>query len=461
MGEQGRRGVFFGWWIVLAAFLVLTFTSMTGAYGLSLFYKRLIDYFGWGRTALAGAISLSRLEAGFLGGIEGFLVDRFGPRIMILLGVILTSIGMALLSFIDSLLAFYLIFILLVTVGRSLSSMIAIDTTVANWFIRRRGTAFGLLRSAVAVGAAGVIVVAWFIDQYGWRTAFVASGVGTLLVGIPAALVMRHRPEQYGMLPDGRAPEQPQGRTRPQPGVADAGKGDGDGGVRVGAAVSGDAAASADVVEARPGAEVVAAQQEAVEEEDIGMTVTQALRSRPFWALSFGFAIRLMVTGAATLHAIPLVEDMGHSRATAAAVLGSMGMVSIVGRLGGGFLNDILGTKTVNVASVCTLALSCLIIAYAQELWHVWLFVALYAPSYGCSAATMPAIKGDYFGRRAFGSILGLSGMVQVCGSMLGPVYAAFVFETTGSYRIAFLSFAALLLIAAALFVSLRRPRYR
>ena len=98
------------------------------------------------------------------------------------------------LSRIETLVAFYLIFILLVTVGRSLSSMIAIDTTVANWFIRRRGTAFGLLRSAVAVGAAGVIVVAWFIDLYGWRAAFVASGIATLLVGIPTALVMRHRP---------------------------------------------------------------------------------------------------------------------------------------------------------------------------------------------------------------------------------------------------------------------------
>ncbi len=451
--QQDRPKVFYGWWIVLAAFLVLTFTSMTGGYGLSLFYKRLIDYFGWGRTALAGAIALSRLEAGFLGGIEGFLVDRFGPRIMILLGVILTSIGMVLLSFIHSLLAFYLIFILLVTVGRSLSSMIAIDTTVANWFIRRRGTAFGLLRSAVAVGAAGVILVAWFIDMFGWRMAFVASGIGTLLVGIPAALVMRHRPEQYGMLPDGVPREPRRARTQDVSGGSDGE------GYRSDAAAAGDLQGAAQP-ESAAGVESAQARAEPLD-EDIGMTVRQALQSRPFWALSFGFAIRLMVTGAATLHAIPLVEDMGHSRATAAAVLGSMGMVSIVGRLGGGFLNDILGTKTVNVASVCTLAISCLIIAYANNLWQVWLFVALYAPSYGCSAATMPAIKGDYFGRRSFGSILGLSGMVQVVGSMLGPVYAAFVFETTGSYRLAFLSFAVLLLIAAALFVSLRRPRYR
>ncbi len=430
--QQSRPRIFYGWWIVLAAFLLLTFSSMTGAYGLSLFYKRLTDHFDWGRTALAGAISLSRLEAGFLGGIEGFLIDRFGPRIMIVLGIILTSIGMVLLSMINSLLAFYLIFILMVTAGRSLSSMIAIDTTVANWFIRRRGTAFGLLRSAVAVGAAGVIVVAWFIDLYGWRMAFVATGIGTLLIGIPTGLMMRHRPEQYGMMPDGDT-RVPTGSHLPD--------------IRGGSEDD-----ATDVAEAEPEPEA---------EPDIGMSVMEALLTKPFWVLSFGFAIRLLVTGAATLHAIPLVEDLGYSQATAAAVLGSMGMVSIIGRLGGGVLNDIFGTKIIAVASVCSLAVSCLVIAYAQDLWHITLFVALYAPSYGCSAATMPAIKGDYFGRKSFGTILGLSGMVQMAGSMLGPVYAAYVFDVSGSYRFAFLSFAALLMISAALFASLQRPRYR
>ena len=427
--QQSKPRVFYGWWIILAAFLLLTFSSMTGSYGLSLFYKRLTDHFDWGRTALAGAISLSRLEAGFLGGIEGFLVDKFGPRLMILLGVTLTSIGMILLSRINTLLAFYVIFIILVTGGRSLSSMIAIDTTVANWFIRRRGTAFGLLRSAVAVGAAGVIVVAWFIDMYGWRATFVVTGIGTLLVGMPTALVMRHRPEQYGMLPDGETRETERGQPLD---------------------IRGGSEEATDVAE-----------PEAENEPDIGMTVMEAIKTKPFWALSFGFAIRLLVTGAATLHAIPLVEDLGYSQTTAAAVLGSMGMVSIIGRLGGGFLNDAFGTKIVAVGSVCSLAVSCLVIAYAQNLWHIILFVALYAPSYGCSAATMPAIKADYFGRKSYGTILGLSGMVQMAGSMLGPVYAAYVYDVSGSYRLAFLSFAVLLLISAALFASLQRPRYR
>ena len=419
--KQPAKKIFYGWWIVLASFLILSFTSMTGSYGLSLFYKRLIDYFGWSRTALAGAISLSRLETGFLAGVEGFLVDKFGARRMVLIGIVLSSIGMILLSLIQSLLAFYLVFVILITFGRSLSSMVAIDTTIANWFIRRRGTAFGLLRTAVAVGAAGVIIVAWFIDQYGWRTTFVAIGIATFILGIPTALVIRHRPEHYGLLPDGDSELH-------------------------------------EVEQSNNNDDENAPKDEG---SDIGMSVMKALKSKPFWTLSSGFGIRIMVTSAATLHAIPLVEDIGYSQTMAAAVLGSMGMVSIIGRLGGGLLNDYIGTKRVAVGSVCALAISCVILAYSQNIWHIWIFVAVYAPSYGCSAATMPAIKGDYFGRLNYGSIVGLSGMVQMAGSMLGPVFAAYVFDTTGDYRFAFLTFAVLLSISAALFASLSPPRYR
>ena len=169
----------------------------------------------------------------------------------------------------------------------------------------------------------------------GWRTTFVVTGIGTLLVGVPTALVMRHRPEQYGMLPDGETRETERGQPLD---------------------IRGGSEEATDVAE-----------PEAEKEPDIGMTVMEALKTKPFWALSFGFAIRLLVTGAATLHAIPLVEDLGYSQTTAAAVLGSMGMVSIIGRLGGGFLNDGLGTKIVAVGSVCSLAISCLVIGLRPE----------------------------------------------------------------------------------------------
>ena len=113
------------------------------------------------------------------------------------------------------------------------------------------------------------------------------------------------------------------------------------------------------------------------------------------------------------------------------------------------------------VGAVLILAISCLILAFAQSLWMIVLFVAIYAPSYGCSVAAMPAIKGDYFGRRAFGAIVGLSGIAQMGGAMFGPLFAGYVYDTTGSYQLAFLVFAALALLSAALFLTLKRPRYR
>ncbi|MFH1560241.1 MAG: MFS transporter [Chloroflexota bacterium] len=419
--QKTRPRVFYGWWIVLAALVSTAFNSMTYSYGLSIFYKRLIDQFGWSRASLAGAVALSRLEAGLLGGVEGFLVDRYGSRAIILIGMPLMSLGFILLSRINSLTEFYVVFIGLVVLGQALSHQVPFDTTITNWFVRRRGTAFGLMRSAVAIGGGGAILTAWFISQYGWRAGFVAAGIGTFAIGFPVALVFRHRPEQYGMLPDGDVKEE-----------------------EVAPEETGDSSSAA----------------MSTGEPDIGMTVREALRSWPFWSISMAYAIRLAATSAVSLHAVPLVEDMGYSTAIAAAVLGSIGMVSLVGRVGGGILNDIIGTRRVAVGCILSLAFSFLIIAQAHTLWQVWLFVLIYAPSYGCSAATMPAIKGDFFGRRNFGTIMGLAGILQTGGSMFGPVFAGYVYDITKSYRIAFFVFAGLLMISAALFLSLKPPRY-
>lgn len=428
--DRRGRGIFYGWWIVAAGAVIWVFNGMTYSYGLSVFYTSIIHDVGWTRTQLAGAISLSRLESGLLGGLGGFLVDKFGPRPVMLFGITMMSLGFIALSMVHTLLQFYLVFILMVAVGSSLSHAVPIDTTAANWFVRKRGRVFGILRGAIAVGALGVTLLALFIEAYGWRTAFVGVGIGTFALGIPAALIMRRRPEHYGLLPDGDPP--------PELSAVDT--------------VATDA-------EAEPSS--AAATVDEAAEEAIGLTGRQALRTRAFWTISFGFALRLMVTGAVTLHAIPIVEDLGYSRAVAASVLGTIGITSLTGRLGGGWICDLLGTKRVVVFSVFTLAISALVLAFAQNLWMVMLFVAIYAPSYGAQAAAMPTMRADHFGRRSYGVISGLSGMVQTTGSMIGPFFAAYVYDTTGSYQIAFLIFAVLLLISAALFLTLERPRYR
>ena len=405
------------------------FSSMTYGQGKSVFYAVLIDHFGWSRTSLAWAISLSRLETGILGGVEGVLVDKFGPRPLMVIGSVIMGVGFILLSRIDSLFDYYILFICFIVVGQAFRGQIPLDTAVATWFIRRRGTAFGLLRASTAIGAAGVVVLAWFVTTYGWRGAFVAIGVGTIILGIPAGLVMRRRPEFYGQLPDGDMPT-----TEDSPILAPV------------------AGASED---SPPRAAVAAT------EPDIGMTVRQALSGWPFWTISIAFALRSGTTSAAALHAIPLVIDMGYSPTVAASVLGSMGFFSIVGRLGGGILNDRYGTKRVSIVAMVTLAIAFLVLSTARDLTQVWVFVAIYAPSFGTLAATLPAIKGEYFGRRNFGTILGLSGILHTGLSMIFPVAAAWVYDTTGSYRLAFLAFAGSLLVAAAMVLTLKPPRYR
>ena len=248
-----RIRVFYGWWIVAAGCAVWAVYGMTGAYGASLFYKRLLDDFGWGRAQLAGALSLSSLESGLLGGLGGFVVDRYGPRLTMLIGITLMTAGLVLLSRIDSLLEFYLVYVLLVGVGSSLSLTVPMDTTVANWFVKRRGTAFGFLRGATALGAAGVPLLALFIGEFGWRAAYVVSGLGILAVGIPTALIMRRRPEFYGQLPDGEV-RGDQGSPEPGP-------------VAASTAFPDEAVAET----AGPDAE-----------SELGMTAREALRSRDF-----------------------------------------------------------------------------------------------------------------------------------------------------------------------------------
>lgn len=426
-----RTKIFHGWWIVAAGCVVWVFDSATFGYGLSVFYKRIIDDFGWTRAQVAGAISLSTLEGGMLGGVGGLLVDRFGPRPVMIVGVTFMSLGLVMLSRVTTLFQFYLVLMGLVAVGHSLSFLVPIDTTVANWFIKRRGTAFGLLRGAISIGAAGVPLLAWFITQYGWRTAFVAAGIGTFVIGMAATFVMRRPPEYYGLLPDGETGEQ-----GADPVTAPADK------------------AASSLLPATKAAGVPRA-------PDIGMTPRQALNTQAFWVISFAFSLRMMVTGAVLLHAIPLVEDMGYSTATAATVLGSIGVVSLTGRIGGGWLCDSVGTKRVAVGSVVILAISTLVLAFAQSLWMIVLFVAIYAPSYGCQVAAMPSMRADYFGRLAFGTISGLSGVIMMGGAMLGPFFAAYVYDSTGSYQIAFLAFSGLSLVSAALFLSLKHPSYR
>ena len=178
------------------------FISGTFFYGFTAFFNPIIREFGWSRAATAVALSLQRTESGIIGPWVGFLVDRYGARVVMFIGAVITALGFFALARIHSLLAFY-VAIGIIALGMSLGTMVAIIPVVGNWFDRRRSRAMTFFFAGGGLGGVLVPPLVWAIATYGWRDVVDWIGLGTLLIGIPVSLVMRHRPEPYGYLPDG------------------------------------------------------------------------------------------------------------------------------------------------------------------------------------------------------------------------------------------------------------------
>ncbi|MCX6022679.1 MAG: MFS transporter [Chloroflexi bacterium] len=338
--ERGAR-LFFGWWIVAAAAASTALSGGLYYYGGTTFMVPLAEEFGWSRTALAGVFSVASLQGGILGPFGGYLVDRFGPRRVMLFGVALMGAGYMAFSRIDSLPGFYFTFIAMIALGAGLGTQIPPMVSAANWFVRRRGQAMGLVLSGVGVGGLLVPVLSWIISAHGWRTAAVGAGLLVWAVGFPLAFVMRRRPEYYGLLPDG------------------------------------DAAPPAGL----PGAVTPEATAAAALERDY--TLKEALRTPAFWLLTAAFGVRQVVISGVVITVIPALVAVNIPRETAALALGAVGISSIAGRIGFGWLGDRLPKRYVMAVTLALLAVGALLFAGVTEPWHVLPFLAVYPPRRG------------------------------------------------------------------------------
>jgi len=401
------RNIFYGWWIVLGAAAGMAISAGVYLYGFGAFFDSLIKEFKCTRAVLSGAYSLARLESGLLGPIDGLLVDRFGPRKVMLVGILLMGTGFILLSRVSSITQFYVVFVLMVALGTGLGFATPMFTAVGNWFVKKQGIAFGLTLSGIGVGGLLIPLLSSLIAQHGWRTAALITGIVVLILATPISFIMRHKPEQYGYVPDGQI---------------------------------------------APATETLNVTSR------VDFTAREALKTSAFWLLSFTFALRLMVTAAVPVHIMPFLLDSGFSRGTAAVALGSIAVISVPGRLGSGLLGDRLDKRYVIAGFLALLAGSLIVLSNVKSLWQLFLFLGLYAPAYGGLTTLMQAIRGEYFGRQAFGTIMGFMATVIMLGTIAGPLFAGYVWDITNSYRFAFLVFAAAMAIAIVLILVTRRP---
>jgi MFS family permease len=405
--------VFYGWWIVAAGFVLefLIGALMFHAYGAYVVLLR--EEFGWSKTMLSAGFSMARAESGILGPIQGWLTDRFGPRVLIRVGVVIFALGFMLFSQINGPVAFFVTFFM-IALGSSLGGFLPIGVAIVAWFRRHRALALSLSASGMAIGGLLTPLVVLALENIGWRWTAFASGVLVLVVGLPLAQLVHHRPEPQGWLPDGdplRAP-------------------------------GADSAAPAPPLRA-----------------ERNFTARQAMATRAFWFLAIGHGAALLVVSAVLVHmVVHVTERLGYSLQQASAVVALMTVTQAISQIGGGWLGDRFSKRRIAAGCMLGHAVGLVVLALATAFWMVLVFAVLHGIAWGLRGPLMSALRADYFGSLSFGTITGVSSMIVMIGMMAGPLVAGVLADLTGSYVPGFSALAAMAALGSVFFALARRP---
>ena len=407
-----RGRVFYGWWIVLAAFGMQFLPGLLMMQSFGAYVVLLQKEFAWSATAIGGAFALTRIESGLLGPLQGWMVDRFGPKPILRIGILMFGMGFLLFSQINSLLAFYVVFAV-IALGANLGGFPTLMVSIVNWFERNRSKAVAVSQMGYSFGGLSVPLVIYSLEIFGWRTTAFISGVIILLVGLPLAELVRHRPGPYGEAADGTIPDGKQQKR----------------------------------LAARTG--------------QVNFTTRQAMASSAFWLISFGHAAALLVVSSVMVYLIPhLTDRLGYSLIQAGWVMAGLTAFQVIGQLNGGFLGDHMNKRLVCLVCMVSHAVGMMLLAHASNLWMIFGFTLLHGLAWGTRGPLMVALRADYFGAASFGTIMGFSSLIVMLGMAGGPLITGFMADIFGNHVNGFTLMAAASFLGSFCFLLATPPRY-
>ena len=410
-----RQNVFYGWWIVGAGIGVQVLLTGLLMQAFGVYVSVLQADFGWSKTALAGAFSMQRIESGILGPAQGWLLTRYGPRNVMRVGLVMFGVGFLLFSRIDSLVEFYLVFMVM-AIGGSLGGFMAVITALVNWFDRRRSTAMGIAYTGLSLGGLVVPLVAWSLDSVGWRTTATISGLLVLALGLPLTTLVRTRPEDYGEYPDGVDPATRRAQRAHEPGATE-------------------------------------------DEEQPEFTAREALRTRAFWFISLGHGVAVLMVSAVMVHlVVNLNEELGYSLQTAALVVALMTLLQTFGQVGGGFLGDRFNKRVILTLTMLGHGSAIIVLAFATNHLMVLFFALVHGVAWGVRGPILHSYRAECFGRASFAQVLGFSSLIVMFGMTAGPLVAGILADRTGDYQLAFLILGVLACLGSLLFAFASKP---
>ena len=398
----------------MVAFFCALVHSGCGFYAFSLFITPLEAEFGWGRGEIMVALTIFFFISGLSAPPIGRLVDHYGPKTVMSLGALITGLGFILVALVDHLWLFYAAYIV-VGLGMAGTGMVPATAVICNWFERRRGTAVGLM--STGIGGGGVVlppIIAYTIPHFGWRAAFVVLAVVTWLL-IPLAIwVIKTRPSDMGLLPDGRQdPETTVEAKAPAP-------------------------------------------------RSEGLTVKRAVSTSTFWLIAVSFLAHGFSEVGVLQTQAPHLEGVGFPKTTAANVFVVVGLFSLIGKFYFGWLCDRIQAKY-----VCTMGLGIQMVG----IWllmsvhpgggaaTLWIYAVVIGLGIGSWLPSMSMLVSTNFGLVAYGAIFGMISFSQALGASIGPLVGGYVYDATGSYRLAFFIFLSLYAVAIPTVLIARQPK--
>lgn len=422
-----RPRFFYGWIIVVAAVAAGAFSSGAGVWGASVFVTPMGEEFGWSRSAFFGAFFIRSMLAGVLSPFIGPLQDsRSGPRILMFASGITMGVSLIGLKWVDNLGMFYFLFGALGALSMIGGAEMLTVAIVPKWFVRRRGRAMAIASTGTAMGPLFFpFLVHGIISLVGWRDAWMILGFIILAVLVPLSFLIRSRPEDIGLLPDGDT-------------------------VPVFSSDESNSATTVSRAEARPLPEALS---------ELSMTRSQAVRTPTFWLLIAAFFLAMLGMGGFHANWIPYFEDLGYSPSTGAWAATAYGICSISIRLLWGILADRYPIRYLMVAQSLITGISIIFFLNIVNVPTLILAGGFHGIALGGFFIMRPLMVANYFGREHLGAINGILRPFVTLSGALSPLLVAGMFDIYGSYKEAFLLIIVTWFAAAAVVFLAKPPR--
>ncbi|MBI4322601.1 MAG: MFS transporter [Chloroflexi bacterium] len=414
----GPKPRFFYGWIILASTFTTLFMATGMQYSFGVFFKPILNEFGWDRASLSLAASINAMVYGSLQPLIGKIIDERGPRpVMITCGIVMSA-GIAAISLTSDLWVIYVAYGVVAASGVAGLTVVSTSALVVRWFVKRRGMALSVAGAGFAAGQLFIIpVAAYVIMLFGWRNAAVILGGFLGIVVLPLAIwVMKSDPEKMGWLPDGERLDSSAGSSAAR-----------------GKSIT--AYSSAHGVATRAGARTPAGNADNAPP----VPIRRLVRTRTFWLLCGGFYVCGFTASLVLTHLPASVTDRGMSEMVAANAIGIIGLAATVSALAVGTLSDFTGRKNplAGIYGLRGLALL-LLISVVSDVPSLYLFALLFGMSRAATIPLTSGLIGDIYGRRSIGITYGLILFAHQVGAAMGSYMAGAFYDATGSYFWAF-----------------------